>query len=343
LRCLYHGWVFDVTGKCLETPAEPDNSKLKDHVRAVSYPCLEKSGLIFAYMGEGETPPFPDYEFLKYEGVHRYLTRTYVDCNWLQALEGDIDPSHLSYLHRPVGRVDRRAVPGSDKSADQYYAGDTRPKLEWERTHYGLRIFSVRKSGEDKKYVRITNFVMPNKAAIVGNEGRIGEGYSVNWHVPIDDVTHLRFDITFNRVRPINAVNYGERMAGEVTSDGRLIRTPANRYLQNRAEMKTTNFTGMGGYFITHDSFAVQSAGSVHDRTREHLGTTDIMIAQARRLLLDNMKAMEEGKEPIHVDATNISDLMVCSVVVPASLDHKDIDKLRTPTEPKEKTLVAGE
>jgi phenylpropionate dioxygenase-like ring-hydroxylating dioxygenase large terminal subunit len=327
LRCLYHGWLYDVTGKCLQTPAEPDDSKLRDGVPMTAYPCVEVSGLIFTYMGEGAPPVFPDYEFLKFGELQRNLTKTYVDCNWLQALEGNIDPSHLSYLHRPASQVDRRMVPGSSQSADQFYKGDTRPDIDWEPTHFGIRIYSVRKAPEDKKYVRITNFLMPNKAAIVGNEGRIGEGYSVNWHTPIDDTHHIRFDIGFNRNRPLNKEAYLRRMAGEVTPNGRLVRNQANRYLQNREEMKTRTFTGMGGYFITHDSFAVETAGPIHDRSLEYLGTTDVVIVQARRQLLQAIEAMKRGEAPLHdirrESDNDMSDLVVMSEVIPSAVDHK--------------------
>lgn len=327
LRCLYHGWLYNVHGKCLQTPAEPDDSNLKDGVPMTAYPCVEVSGLIFTYMGEGEPPVFPDYEFLKYNELQRNVAKTYIDCNWLQALEGNIDPSHLSYLHRPVDQVDRRNVPGSNLSADQFYKGDRKPDIDWEPAHFGIRIYSVRKAGDDQKYVRITNFLMPNKAAIVGNEGRIGEGYSVNWHTPIDDTHHIRFDIGFNRKKPLNKDAYARRAHGEVTEDGYLTRNQANRYRQNREEMKTQTFTGMGGYFIAHDSFAVETAGPIHDRSLEYLGTTDVIIVQARRQLLQGMAAIERGEKPLHdlrsASENDMSDLVVCSEVIPNNVDHK--------------------
>ena len=331
LRCLYHGWLYDVTGKCLETPAEPDGSRLKDDVKMKAYPCHEISGLIFTYMGEGAAPVFPDYEFLKFSPQQRNVNKYFIESNWLQAVEGDIDPSHLSYLHRPASQVDRRQVPGSDKSADQFYKGDQRPNLEWEATHFGIRIYSVRKAAEDKKYVRVTNFLMPNKSAIVGNEGRIGEGYSVNWHVPIDDHCHLRFDIGFNRKRPLNKERYIKQMTEEVHPDGHLVRNQANRYLQNREEMQTKTFTGMGGFFIAHDSYAVETQGAIHDRTQEYLGTSDVIIVQARRLLLESMKAIERGERPLHEIRTesenDMSDLVVVSEVVPNNVDHHQLWK----------------
>lgn len=344
LRCLYHGWLYDVEGHCLDQPAEPEGSRLKCDVKHTAYPCKEISGLIFTYMGEGAPPVLPDYEFLKHDEYHRMISKVYLDCNWLQAIEGNIDPAHLSYLHRPVRAVDSRAVPGSKQSADSYYRGDTRPTLEWEPTHYGLRAYSIRKSGENEKYVRITNFIMPNKTAVVGNEGRVGQGYQVNWHVPIDDTHHLRFDIAFNRVKPISAETNRRLNASDISMDGHLLRNFGNRYLQNRSEMLTKNYTGMGPSFIVHDAFAVETAGPIHDRTKELLGTTDIIVVQARRQLLAGIEAVREGKDPAHVirdeRKNDMSDLVVVSEVVPATTNHRTYWKDKHVRKP---TLMAGE
>jgi len=327
LRCLYHGWLYDVNGRCLDQPAEPEHSHLKCEVKHKAYPCREVSGLIFTYMGEGEPPVLPDYEFLQHDENHRMLTKTYLECNWLQALEGNIDPSHLSYLHRPVRPVDARAVPGSTQSADAYYREDTRPTLEYERTDYGLRVYSIRKSGERDKYVRITNFIMPNKVAIVGNEGRIGQGYQVNWHTPIDDTHHLRFDIAFNRVKPFDPVTDRKKNMADISPEGYPQRNIHNRYGQNREEMLTTNYTGMGSNFLIHDAFAVETAGPIHDRSQEFLGFTDIIIVAARKQLLDAIQDVQKGKQPMHVirnpaDA-GMAHLVVRSEVMPAETDHK--------------------
>jgi len=338
LRCLYHGWLYDVHGRCLEQPAEPEHSNLKCEVKHKAYPCKEVSGLIFTYMGEGEPPILPDYEFLRQDEDHRMLTKVYLDCNWLQAVEGNIDPAHLSYLHRPVRPLDSRAVPGSTQSADAYYRDDTRPALEHERTDYGLRIYSIRKSGEREKYVRITNFIMPNKVAIVGNEGRVGQGYQVNWHTPIDDTHHLRFDIAFNRVKPFNIETDRRKNMLDIAPDGHLMRNRGNRYRQDRTEMITTNYTGMGGNFLIHDAFAVETPGPIHDRSQEFLGVTDIMIVAARKQLLDGIAAVQNGKEPMHVirDASknDMSHLVVRSEVMPLETDHRTFWKERPARSP---------
>jgi phthalate 4,5-dioxygenase oxygenase subunit len=332
LRCLYHGWLFDVEGRCLEQPAEPPESKYKDEIRHLSYPVVERAGMIFAYLGAGTPPLLPDYEFLRATPEHLFLQKTILDCNYLQSLEGDIDPSHLSYLHRPIKRIDARNVPGSDKSADQYYREDGRPKLEAERTDFGVRIYSVRNSGDKGKYVRVTNFILPNKAAIIGNEGRVGEGYSVHWHVPIDDETHYRFDFIFNRARPVAHERYAHEVAHEIV-DHRYVRNKANRYGQDREKQKTENFTGMGNYFPVHDAFATETPGRVHKRENEHLGVSDTCIVVARRQLLNAIEEVEAGRDPNHVvrgpAQNDMSHIVVISEVVPHNVDYHDAWKSR--------------
>jgi phthalate 4,5-dioxygenase oxygenase subunit len=327
LRCLYHGWVYDVTGKVLEMPAEPADSTYKDKVRQLAYPCIEKAGLIFAYLGTGEPPLLPNYEFLDYPAEHRILARSFLNCNWLQSMEGEIDPSHLSYLHVPIGKLDTRPVPGGTKAADELYKVDTAPKLEVERTPYGMRNFSVRRAAPGSRYLRITNYVLPDMATIIGNEGRIGEGYGIHWHVPVDDTHHLRIDCAFNRVRPPSKEHGEVQAEREIRPDGYLVRNAENRYLQNRDEMKTKTFSGMGPYFPAHDAWATESPGAIHDRTREHLATSDVCITTARRILIDAIRGVEKGETPPHVVRNaadnDMSDIAVISAIIPDDVDYR--------------------
>jgi phthalate 4,5-dioxygenase oxygenase subunit len=337
LRCLYHGWLYDIGGRCLEQPAEPPESRYKDEIRHPAYPLIERAGLIFAYMGKGEPPLLPGYEFLTAAHEHRYLQKTFMECNYLQALEGDIDPAHLSYLHRsfqrrPLGRKHPRTVPGSNKSAAMFLREDRRPKLEAERTDFGVRNYAIRNAGDGARYVRINNFIMPNKVAAIGNEGRLGEGCTIHWHVPVDDENHVRFDFFFNRVRPVARARYEQEAAAEMI-ENRYRRNKRNRYLQDRELMKTANFSGMGDHFAAQDAFATETPGPIHDRSREHLGTTDTHIVAARRQLLAGVAAVQAGRDPIHVirdpAQNDMSHIVVASEVIPPDVDHKQVWKRR--------------
>ncbi|HTI86598.1 MAG TPA: Rieske 2Fe-2S domain-containing protein [Alphaproteobacteria bacterium] len=332
LRCLYHGWLFDVKGNCLEMPAEPPESRYKEKVKARAYQVKEAGGLVFAYLGKGEAPELPDYEPLRVGEAHRISQRIVLNCNYLQALEGGFDPAHLSYLHRPLKPKDRRPIPGSEnKSADNYYAGSRRPNLDFERTDYGVRIYSIRDDNE-KKYVRITNYIAPDCVAIVGEEGRIGEGYSMHWHVPIDDTHNMRFDLIFNRARPIDKEWHRDRWT-KVNGPNGERRTLENRYLQDPELMKTSNFTGMGDSFPIHDAFATESMGPIQDRTQENLATTDKILVGVRRLIMENIAKVQAGESPLHVvrdpAKRDMSHMVVVSQVTAKGEDHKQLWKTK--------------
>jgi phenylpropionate dioxygenase-like ring-hydroxylating dioxygenase large terminal subunit len=333
LRCLYHGWLYDIDGHCLDQPAEPPESRYKDEIRHLAYPVIERAGLLFAYMGKDEPPLLPGYEFLNAAPAHLYLQKAHMECNYLQALEGDLDPAHLSYLHRTSLRplAVPRTVPGSSRSAASLMRADRRPRLESERTDFGVRNYAIRTSGDGQRYVRINNFIMPNKVAAIGNEGRTGEGFTFHWHVPIDDESHVRFDVFFNRVRPAERERY-DREADNEMIEHRYRRNKRNRYLQDRAQMKL-NFSGMGDHFAAQDAWAAESAGPIHDRSREHLGTSDTHIVAARRELLAGIAAVESGREPVHVIRDpaddDMSHIVVVSEVILPGADHRQLWKTK--------------
>jgi phthalate 4,5-dioxygenase oxygenase subunit len=168
---------------------------------------------------------------------------------------------------------------------------------------------------------------MPNKVANVGSEGRVGEGYSVHWHVPVDDENHIRFDFIFNRVRPVAREAYAQEFGTEVI-ENRYRRNKWNRYLQDRELMKTANFSGMGDHHGAQDAFATESPGPIHDRSREHLGTSDVCIVAARRQLLAGVAAVQAGRDPIHVirdpEQNDMSEIVVVSEVVAPNVDYRN-------------------
>jgi len=326
LRCLYHGWLFDVNGRCLEQPAEPAESAYKHEVTNPSYPCHEAAGVIFAYMGPGEAPLFPNFHFLSAPEAHVDQTKVFHACNYLQANEGNIDPAHLSFLHSFHQPQAERSQ--SAQSLQTILIKKTKPRIEIERTRYGIRIFALRDADEGKKYLRITNFVFPNLALFAGDGGRYGPGgYSVHWHVPIDDTSHWRYDFYYHPTSPLNKQELKAKHAAETDDQYFPRRTAANRYRQDREEMKTYSFTGMGRFFPSHDLFAVQTPGAIHDRTREHLVTGDIAIVTARRMLLDAMKGMSEGKEPPLVlrsaNENVFNDLVVLGTLLDKGVDPR--------------------
>jgi phthalate 4,5-dioxygenase len=336
LRCIYHGWLYDVCGRVIEQPGEPGGGANRDQIRHRAHPCRESGGVILTYMGPGEPPLLPDYEFLSVPEEQRAVTKIFYNCNYLQGNEGNIDPVHLSFLHQFVADAPtplRRVVPGTDTTDNTLLGKDIAPTIEVELTDFGLRICSLRASEEDKIYLRVTNFVMPNLAAFGGST--VGEGYSVHWHVPIDDTSHWKYVFMFNRKKalPPELVN---KSRAELGADFRLTRTGVNRYQQDRESMKTKTFTGMGYNFQAHDAFATESQGAIQDRTSEHLVSSDKAIIAARKLLLNAINDVRHGRDPQHVlrdPASNrFSHLQVFSEIIDASVDWKQHTRARIAT-----------
>jgi len=307
LRCLYHGWLYDVGGHCLEQPGEPEPlagdqagadadasasplpaapRRFHERIQHPAYPCVEKGGLIFAYLGPGEPPLLPAYEFLDSRPEFRFVTKYLQECNYLQANEGNIDQTHLSYLHR------RLSYSSGDSQA--YLAADTAPTLEPEITDFGLRLYSVRRTGAERIHVKISNFVYPNVSVFSGG---MRDGYSVHLHVPIDDERHWKYVYHFGRSRPLSE-GHVAGFRKEITNDRRLVRTRSNRYLQDRDELKAETFSGMGSFFHAQDACVTEGAGPIQDRTRENLGYTDRALFTCRKLLLGAIQAVQDGEDP---------------------------------------------
>jgi phthalate 4,5-dioxygenase oxygenase subunit len=331
LRCLYHGWLFDIRGNCLEQPCEPAGRDFRHKVHHLAYPCEESGGIIFTYMGGGDPPLLPAYEPLVAPPGHRVVTKIFHECNYFQANEGNLDPSHVSYLHRQsdVPQNLKRTVKGTDGTLPLVlYAADTAPEIDTEETDFGVRIFATRQPEPNKTFLRVTNFILPNLATIPGPMS--GDGYNLYWHVPIDDTRHWRYDIVFRRSAPLdeNDIRRNQEIINELTPDYKPIRNKSNRYLQDRESMKSWSFSGMGRIFNVQDSAIVEGCGPVVDRTQEFLGSSDKAIIAARRLFLKAIQDVQAGREPPHVirraEANRFPHLMVVSEVIPATENWKD-------------------
>lgn len=295
LRCIYHGWKYDIEGKVLDTPAEPPDSNLKNKVHHTAYPCKEAAGIVFTYMGPRDKMPLlPNYEWMKVPSTHIYVTKSLQDCNYLQGLEGECDSSHLSFLHRAFTENKRG---GGDPDM---YGLDTSPRLEGVETDYGVRMISCRDGGGGTTYLRVSNFVMPCYGFVpTGGLKGNPEGYTTHCHVPVDDAHSLRFNIFFRRNRPVREDE--KRLDEEIGPDHRKVRNRRNNYLQDREEQRRETFTGMGKSFVIHDSCATESMGPIFDRSREHLGIGDITVIAVRKFLLRSVKDFDSGKEPPHL------------------------------------------
>jgi len=331
LRCVYHGWKFDVGGRCVDMPIEPAESNFKQKVRAVTYPCVERCGLIWTYLGPRPTPPpMPELEatMLADNRIQVYQR----DCNWMQALEGDIDTGHTVYLH--LGSVDASEVPPD--SWARYALADRAPRYEVTDTDSGVMYGAYRPAETDTNYWRIANFLFPFYAMIP--TGVLGLEVRVRAWVPMDDAHTLAFLITHGAPPPPRnagrqAVAPPETLPNTTDWYGRFrcAADGTNDYLIDRKAQKTVSFTGIGSIHL-QDQAVTESMGPVYDRTREHLGTSDAMVIRTRKRLLDAARALRDrGQIPPGVDDPRVYAVRSGGVVLPRGADWIEAtQKLRT-------------
>jgi phthalate 4,5-dioxygenase oxygenase subunit len=307
LRCPFHGWLFDVTGQCLQTPAEPPGSNLCSNIRQKAYPVVEKNGILFAYMGPGEPPAFPDFDCFVAPDTHTFAFKGMIECNWLQSLEVGIDPAHTSFLHRffededpkeQYGKVFRDTTNNSDMPITRIMREFPQPRIEVEPTEYGLRVVTLRKIDDRDTHVRVTNLMFPNGFHIPMSR----EMTITQWHVPIDDTRHYWYAIFTSFGEPVNKEEMRrQRLQMYELPDYTARRNKRNDYGFDPHEQAHQTFTGMGTDINVHDQWACESMGEIQDRTREHLGQSDKAITAYRRLLRQAIEAAKTGGKPLMV------------------------------------------
>jgi phthalate 4,5-dioxygenase oxygenase subunit len=301
IRCAFHGWLFDAKGNCLETPAEPPGSKLCSRIRQGAYPVVEKSGVIFAYIGEGEPPAFAEFDCFVAPDSHTFAFKGLFECNWLQALEVGIDPAHASYLHRffededtseSYGKQFRGASADSDLPITKVLREFDLPEIQVATTDYGMRLTTLRKVSEAQTHVRVTNVVFPQAFVIpMSSEMTISQ-----WHVPVDDTHCYWYAIFTSFTGPVDKQQMRDQRLALYELPGYTSRrNKRNDYGYDVEEQLSQTYTGMGDDINVHDQWAVESQGPIQDRTREHLGSTDKGIVAFRRMLVKAIEATQEG------------------------------------------------
>jgi phthalate 4,5-dioxygenase oxygenase subunit len=304
LRCAFHGWLFDVEGKCLQTPAEPEDSNLCRNIRHKAYPVLERSGILFAYMGTGTPPEFPDFDCFVAPRSHTFAFKGMIDCNWLQSLEVGIDPAHTSFLHRFFHDEDPKAGYGKlfrDTSIDsampmtKIMREFPRPRIEVEPTDFGFRVLALRQIDADNSHVRVTNLMFPNAFVIPMSRDMT----ITQWHVPIDDKKHYWYAIFTSFGAPVDKDEMRrQRLQLYELPDYIPRKNRSNNYGFDPHEQEHDTYTGMGADINVHDQWACESMGEIADRSQEHLGQSDKAIAAYRRLLRAAIDAVEKGESP---------------------------------------------
>lgn len=304
LRCLYHGWKVDIEGNVMEMPSEPKESCMARKVRHKTFPTHEYGGFVWAYMGPPETvPAFEPPPFAPTPDARISIVKIQVDCNWAQALEGNIDSAHSSSLHS--SNITPAKVGGTQiKGAISLRPStDKAPRIQVQPTEYGFKYAAIRRpihNADSQEYVRMTLFVAPFMALIPPNN----QYNSVNFNVPIDD-THTMFHFIAWSESPnggIEQETYRKRAHAQVglhlDHRYRKAGTLENNYLQDRQAMKNGDFTGFRGV-PNQDIPMWESMGPIADRTLERLGASDLAIVEFRRLMVDAAKKFSNGEPAI--------------------------------------------
>ncbi len=306
LRCVYHGWKFDVTGACVDMPNESPNSNFKEKVRHKSYPCRERNGAVWVYMGErSEPPPLPDIEWNLVPEDQRYLAKRIQFCNWAQAIEGEIDQSHVSFLHADGTQLKADAN-GEASGVTAWRKRDTHPRFHVKEMDYGVLIGAERDAEEGKSYWRVTQFVLPF-FTMTGPYGENPSRQSRAW-IPVDDHTTMVFAATFHPLRPLTEPEVSRLRAGSgagfVGEANFLPATNApysgwipkaslaNDFHFDRGLQQDAHFSGIPEFWA-QDAGMQEGMGPIYDRTLEHLGTSDSAIIRVRQKLIDTAKALE--------------------------------------------------
>ncbi|HSV84321.1 MAG TPA: Rieske 2Fe-2S domain-containing protein [Ramlibacter sp.] len=288
LRCIFHGWKFDVTGRVIDAPAEPADRRERfcNSLPVRRYQAREAGGILWVYLGQGEAPPFPDFEFLHLGPDQVRPWRSVQPYNWLQGLEAHLDSSHVSFLHSGslsphTGQTEKHL-----RESVLRMTVDKAPKFEMEERPYGLREGALRNMGDGTTYARIRELVMPFHTFVPGPPDR---QCSMRMTVPIDDETCADWYVLYDPARPLTEETISAfyfSAAPDPDNFAANLGSSENNWGQDREAMKNGHFSGLLRS-ISFEDFVVQaSMGPRYDRSKELLGSADAVIVKARSMLL---------------------------------------------------------
>ena len=328
IRCAYHGWKYDVTGQCTEVPSESAESGFCKRIKLKSYPLVERGGVLWTYMGPPEhQPALPEFEFATVPAEQSYMSKRLQESNYLQAMEGGIDSSHVSFLHS--GNLNSDPLFKGSKG-NQYNLNDSQPQFEVVPSDGGLYIGARRNAEEGHHYWRITPWVMPCFTMVPPRGDHPMHGH---FWVPIDDENCWAWSFDYHPVRALTAAEV------QAMDDGMGVHVKyipgtyiplankTNNYLIDRAAQRAgTTFSGVDGIGM-QDASLQESMGPIQDRTKEHLVSTDNGIIMARHRLLKAAKAlMENGVTPPAVNPEHHRVRSV-AIVLPAGVPFSEAAK----------------
>ena len=336
LRCVYHGWKYDVTGAVVDMPAEPARSRLKDKVRITAYPCQERNGIVWTYLGpDRDCPPaLPNMEWNMVPESKVHVSMRIQECNWLQALEGEIDSAHAPILH---ARIDQQG------SINDWVAKrDLRPTFECIRQDFGISIAAKRRLSEETLYWRVNQFVLPFYS-LVPPQSKYPELSGHAW-VPMDDENTICLMFSYHpseplltRTRQLFTEGHQGRETGHASRHAYAPKSAATPYADYWTKFtadngfqfdfysqQTTWFSGLPGLWV-QDGACQTGLAAIYDRTQEHLCVSDTGIVMTRRLLLDSAAALRDrGIRPKGVTDPDTFMVRAISMKLPQGLPWAD-------------------
>jgi phthalate 4,5-dioxygenase oxygenase subunit len=327
LRCIYHGWKFDVTGQCVDLPTEPSDQSMKDRIRIKSYPARDSGGVIWVYMGTGNPPPLPDFEWARVPDAQRTLTKRVQYTNWAQAVEGGIDSAHVSHLHSHKTKSSTGVNFQDTAEAWKYLEIDRHPIFMVDEAETGL-IIKARRNADDMFYWRVTQFLLPFYTLTpptVDPKDSEGAAYYGHAWVPIDDENTWTWTFHAN---PRRAFSDGERQLfegddgfwGPIDKNYHPTLSMRNDFGIDREKQRHESYSGIDG--IQNQDAAVQeSMGAIVDRTEEHLGHSDLAVIRFRRLLLKLARELESGRPLEAPGASAAFNKRPLTVLLPKAVD----------------------
>jgi phenylpropionate dioxygenase-like ring-hydroxylating dioxygenase large terminal subunit len=304
IRCIYHGWKYDVDGKCIEMPNVEPDAGMQGKISIKAYPTREFGEMVWAYLGPREVmPEVPQLEHGVLSAPHRYVTKRMQACNWAHSMDGALDTSHFSFLHMPAPKQvsNVNATVAADERRLRWLRSDPLPRFTMLDHEVGFVVGGARRADGKDLYWRITQFMLPTHS--ITPSAMPGEVYYGYTWVPVDDECCWIYIYAWH---PERAITSEERARFDKGGYGQFaelgpgyvpLRNRANDYLIDRDEQKHRSFTGVRG-IAEQDALAQESQGLIADRTREHLTATDVAVVHFRRLMLKEAKALRDGKEP---------------------------------------------
>jgi nitrite reductase/ring-hydroxylating ferredoxin subunit len=314
IRCPYHGWKYDHTGQCVDVPSEPEESGFCQSIKLQSYPLIKVGDVLWTHMGDPENPPpEPEWEFATVAPEQTVTTKRIQECNWLQALEGGIDSSHVSFLHSQ--ELERDPLFKGAK-ANSYNLGDLKPVFEVSPSEGGLYIGARRNAEDGQYYWRITQWVMPFFTMIPPRADHPQHGH---FWVPINDEYCWTWSYDYHPNRPLTAEERQACLDGKgvhtenIPGTFRPVQNKDNDYLIDReAQKRGETYSGVFGFGM-QDASLQESMGPIVDRSRENLVQCDYGIAMTRNRLrkaatdFRDKGIMPPGRDPQHMKVRSIA------------------------------------